>query len=97
MLQVTQNAVNVLKDARERAGAPADAGVRIERTQAESDGSRPRQVLITLGFTNQPAPQDQTIEKDGMKVFVSSDLVEPLSERVLDVQTTDEGTQLMFR
>ncbi|MGH7987984.1 MAG: hypothetical protein ACREQX_17105 [Candidatus Binataceae bacterium] len=97
MLQVTQDAINVLKEARERAGAPQDAGVRIERTEAENDGSRARQILITLGFTNQPAPQDQTIDTEGMKVFVSSDLVEPLSERVLDADTGEDGTQLLFR
>lgn len=89
MLQVTQEATAILKEARSRSGAPPEAGVRVqveENTKA-----------VQLNFQKDPEPTDQTIATPDLRFFVAQELVEPLSERVLDVKATSQGPQLAFR
>lgn len=95
MLQVTQAAAVILKRARERTGMGPTAGVRLKRAEQSDEQSDKK--LIGLDFTDTPENGDETIEQEEITVYVASDLVEPLSNRVLDVETTEQGTQLLFR
>jgi Fe-S cluster assembly iron-binding protein IscA len=91
MLQVTQEATAVLMEARSRSGAPPEAGLRIQ-TQRSEDSTK-----VVLNFQKEPEPTDQTIETPELRVFVASELVEPLSNRVLDVSASHGQPELMFR
>jgi Fe-S cluster assembly iron-binding protein IscA len=93
MLQVTQAAAVVLKQARERTGMAPNAGARLSRVKQSENSEQ----IIGLNFTQDPETGDETIEQQDLKLYVSSDLVEPLSERTLDVEATKEGLQLLFR
>lgn len=95
MLQVTPTAAAILKQARDRTGMGSNAAVRLK--PAEQPGRTDSEKLIGLDFTEDPEDGDQTIEQEDLKLYVASDLVEPLSERVLDAETTERGTQLLFR
>ncbi|MGH7856034.1 MAG: hypothetical protein ACREQY_01800 [Candidatus Binatia bacterium] len=92
MLQVTQEATTILKEVRDRSGAPAEAGVRIQVERTEENTK-----VVQLHFQKEPEPADQTIETPELRVFVSKELVEPLSNRVLDAKATHRGTELTFR
>ena len=91
MLQVTQEATTILKEARNRSGAPPEAGLRVG---AEGSGENK---IVQLSFQKDPEPTDQTIETPDLPVYVADELVEPLSDRVLDVKATPQGTQLVLR
>lgn len=95
MLQVTPTAAAILKQARDRNGMGSNTGVRLK--PAEQPGRTDNEKLVGLDFTEKPEDGDQMIEQEDLKVYVASDLVEPLSERTLDAETTDQGTQLLFR
>lgn len=92
MLQVTLEAMAVLKEARSLSGAPAEAGLRIHKRQSTEDLE-----LVEFDFQKDPEPADQTIEVADLRVFVSEELVGPLSRRVLDVQATPQGPALTLR
>lgn len=94
MLQVTEAAVNVLKDLRRDAEVPGDAAIRIQMMQSEQDARQG----IGFIFVEGPEQGDEVVaEQEDMSVFVSSDLATPLSEAVLDAQPTDGGAMLVLR
>lgn len=92
MLQVTEAAAAVVETMRQQAGAPEQAGVRIQLTQTD-DG----QEGIGLAFREEPEQGDEITEQSGIKVFVQQELTDTLSEATLDARTTEEGTELVVR
>lgn len=91
-MQVTESATAVLKQARTDVGAPPDSGVRLERVQAEQ-----ARTGIKVEFAQEPEQGDEIIEQAGLRIFVSGDLVDVLSERVLDADMTPNGPELSLR
>lgn len=92
LLQVSDNAVNALEEARRGQGVPSDHGVRIG-TQPDESG----QVSVTLGFVEAPAEGDQVTEAAGTEVYVAQELAEPLAQSLVDVEDTDQGAQLVIK
>lgn len=92
MLQLSDTAVSVLKEARTEAGAPEDAGVRLESVANEHEVAK-----VRIEFAEEPEQGDEVFEESGLRVFLSSKLVEPLSDRVLDAEITSEGPHLALR
>lgn len=95
MLKVTNQAAEILKAARTNAGASGDAGLRIRR--AEPPTSNGDAIALAFTFSDEPEPEDGTVEQEGLRVFVEQSLIEPLSERTLDVRATEQGAELVFR
>lgn len=95
MLQVTQEATAALKEARSRSGAPPEAGVRL-RTPGNTEDAEDTKV-VQLAFQRDPEPGDEMTGTPDLRVFVAKELIEPLSERVLDVKPTPQGPQLTLR
>lgn len=91
MLQVTSDAMTTFDQARGAQELPESVGVRIY-AQRDEQG----EVGIALAFAEEPQEGDQVTETDGTPVFVSPELAEPLAESVLDVQQTDDGTELVI-
>jgi Fe-S cluster assembly iron-binding protein IscA len=92
MLQVTQEATAVLKEARKECGAPPESGFRVR-----AEGAPDNTTVVQLSFQEDPEPTDQTIETPELRVFVAKELVEPLADRVLDVSGRHDGPRLTLR
>lgn len=92
MLQITGAAQDAMRQMRSQSEAPEEAAIRIQLMSAgEQQG-------LGLAFTSGPEQDDaQVADEDDLKVYVSPDLVEPLSDAVIDAQATDQGTQLLVR
>ena len=93
MLKVTSEAAYILKAAREGAGASPTSGLRIRHSETAEEGS----LAIRMGFQEDPEPTDQTMEQDGLRVFVANEVADSLSDRTLDVEATEHGAELLFR
>lgn len=91
MLEVTDSAVEIMKEARESVGAPEDAGARLTNVATEQGDT------VRVEFADKPEQGDQVIEESGLRVFVSDDLIEPLNERTLDATVTPSGRKLALR
>jgi Fe-S cluster assembly iron-binding protein IscA len=92
VLEITQGAVAVLKDLRASTEIPDDADARIQVVTNESGES------IGLMFTDGPQEGDQVVVEEGdLKVLVAGELAETLEQSVLDVRTSEAGTQLELR
>ncbi|MGH7913291.1 MAG: hypothetical protein ACREPW_01395, partial [Candidatus Binataceae bacterium] len=74
-------------------GAADDAGIRI-RTGVMANES---ETSVGFAFSNEPDPDDEEFEQDGLRIFVEDTLVQPLDGRTLDVREAAEGTELVFR
>ena len=94
MLTVTEKAVDVLKAAKSTQGAPPEAGIRILQ------GSVPngkQGLAVSLAISEDPAPDDEEFEQNGLRIFVQETLIEPLDGRTLDVREAEDGPELIFR
>jgi iron-sulfur cluster assembly protein len=93
MLTVTKEAVALLKDAKTAEGAADEAGIRIRR------GVTANESKISIGFaiSDEPDPDDEEFEQEGLRIFVEDVLIEPLDGRTLDVSEAIEGTEFVFR
>ena len=93
MLTVTKKAVELLKAAKTVEGAAEDAGIRILRGVAANESK----ISVGIAISDEPDPDDEEFEQDGLRIFVEGVLVEPLAGRTLDVRGAAEGTELVFR
>lgn len=91
MLQVTEAAVSILRQAVERPEVPGTA-IRIEPVQTPTG-------TPGIGFQPVTGPNEGDAEGQapGIDVFVAPELSEPLDEAVLDARQTPEGTELFVR
>ncbi|MGH7855923.1 MAG: hypothetical protein ACREQY_01235 [Candidatus Binatia bacterium] len=91
MLTMTHDAASIVDSAREEQGVPEDYGLRIY-PQLTSDG-----VTIGLSFASQPTEGDQVAVSEGQRIFVASELVDQLSDAVIDAHPTPDGTGLVLK
>ena len=94
MLTVTKKAAAFLKVAKAAEGATRGAGIRLRRDAMPYESGKP-----SVGFTisEEPDPDDEEFEQEGLRIFVEDALVEPLDGRTLDVRDANDGLQLVFR
>jgi Fe-S cluster assembly iron-binding protein IscA len=94
MLQITPSAATLLKEVRAGNDVPDSAALRIEAVRTPD----PAEAEIGFRFTEGPETGDQTVtEEPDLRVYVSSELVLPLSEAVLDTVDTPAGRELQLR
>ena len=92
MLQITDAAMNILRQVRAASEAPDEASARFALTQ-EGD-----QQGIGFMFAEDPVEGDQKVADDGeLEVFVAPELVDPLSDAVVDATSTERGPELLLR
>ncbi len=92
MLQITPGAAALLTELRDGQDVPETFGVRVF-----PESTQPGEVTIGLGFTEEPAADDQVTEQDGLKVFVAQELAAPLDDAAIDVSQDDGASRLVFR
>jgi Fe-S cluster assembly iron-binding protein IscA len=89
VLQVTESAVSVLREARTAQQVPESYGLRVFAQPDESG-----QPALALAFAEQPVEGDQVSEQAGTEVYVAPELAEPLADHLLDTEQTPEGVAL---
>ena len=94
MLTVTKEATDLLKAAKAADGAPQDAGIRIVRGEIANDSEKPAVVGVVI--SDDPEPEDEEFEQDGLRIFVQDVLIEPLEGHILDVRYADGEPELVF-
>lgn len=92
MLQLSQSAATALAEAREEQDLPEDTGVRVSAESA-SEG----EVALSLSFSDEPAEGDQVSEQEGTRLFVAPEVAGSLAESVIDIEETNQGSQLVVR
>ena len=93
MIKVTRKAAALLKAAKAEQGAAQDAGIRIRSDPTPDDS----QIAVGFAVSDDPDPNDEEFEQEGLRIFLEEDLVEPLEGRRLDVIDANEGLKLVFR
>lgn len=97
MLEVTRKAAALLKAAKAAEGAPPESAIRI-RTGKNAEDPTDRELSVGFTIADRPSPGDETVEQDGLRIFVEERLVESLDGRTLDVWNEgDQGPELVFR
>ena len=94
MLTVTKKAAAVLKAAKAAEGAASDAGIRIRKDAMLGDSGM---LAIGLDITDEPEPDDEEFELQGLRIFVDEALIEPLDGRTLDVRDDNDELELIWR
>ena len=97
MLQVTTRAAAVLKEARAQRGFPEYFGLRVESRQADPSRQSDSSGGLRLEFSEEPVEGDQIGETEGLRVFVSPEIAEPLAEMAIDARDTPSGSDLVMR
>ena len=92
MLQITHDAAEFIRTAREQAGLSDQALLRIDRGPERSDGS-----ALQLGFVDVMADGDQVSESEGIAVCAPARLAEALDDKILDVQQAADRVGLVLR
>lgn len=79
MLTLTDQAVDVVRSLTQSPTAPEHAGLRVA---PGGDG-------LELSIVGDPAPGDDVIDEDGVRVFVEQQASQLLDEQTLDAAVTD--------
>jgi Fe-S cluster assembly iron-binding protein IscA len=91
MLQVTEAAASILRQAIERPEVPGTA-IRIQPVQTPAG-----EPSISFQPVTSPNEGDAEGQAPGLDVFVAPELSDPLDQAVLDTRQTQEGTELFVR
>jgi Fe-S cluster assembly iron-binding protein IscA len=93
MLTLTKKAAALLKAEKAAEGAADDAGIRILRGVMPDDSD----IAVEFTISDEPDPDDEEFEQEGLRIFVEDALVEALDGRTLDVREADDGPEFVFR
>jgi len=94
MLTVTKKAAALLKAAKAAEGAADGAGIRLRMGAIPDDSDK---VAIGLAICEEPDPNDEEFEQEGLRIFLEEELVETLENRILDVTDANDELKLVFR
>src|SRR5258708_27823401 len=97
MLTITKEAANLLTALKVSQGAPDDAGIRILSRDVANGSNGSGKVAVEFAISDDPAPDDEEFEQEGLRIFVEDALVETLEESILDVHYASEGPELVWR
>ncbi len=84
MLALTENAQTVIRDLTGQPELPDSAGLRISPAP-EGTGE------LRLSLEPEPAPGDEVIDTDGVRVFLEPNTAGLLADQTLDAQVNDSG------
>ena len=80
-IQVTDEAIDVLKNSLEIASHdPSRIGVRLRGARALGGGFQ-----VQVEFAEQPDPDDEVVEKDGVRLFVGREVLETYPDALVAV------------
>ncbi len=91
MLDITPEATDVVREIRDQRGLPEETGLRVFSDSAD-DG----QQVVRLGFIEEPLAGDQVTGPDEARLFIAPELVDMLSDSVLDVEGNGAEQKLVL-
>ncbi len=92
MLEITEAAMDALKQLRTESEASGEASARF---QPMATGTEQR---IGFAFSDDPVQGDQKVADDGqLKVYLAPELTDPLTDAVVDARASGQGTELFLR
>lgn len=83
MLNMTDNAVLVIRDLANQQDVAEDGGVRI--------AADPEAGSLTVELVARPAEGDHVVDNQGARIFLDSDAAELLGDASVDATVDDEG------
>jgi Fe-S cluster assembly iron-binding protein IscA len=86
MLTLTESAAAVIHELTSQPGMPADTGLRIAPSSANSDGP-----AFAVSLSEGPSPQDEVVETREARVFLEPEIAGQLADKVLDALVDDTG------
>ncbi|MGN6377744.1 MAG: Fe-S cluster assembly protein HesB [Gaiellales bacterium] len=86
-MTLTHSATDVIRDLVESSQLPETGGLRMELSDPDMNGSE-RGLAVSLA--EQPAPDDEVLDEDGVHVFLTPQVASLLGDKELDA-TVDEG------
>ncbi len=92
MLQLSDQAAVALEAVRHSEGIPESHGTRLSPSRHPGG-----ELAIRLEFVEEAEESDQVARQAGTEVYVDSELTEPLSNALMDVEETGEGLAFVFR
>ena len=93
MFEVTSRAAAALAQSRSTIGLNDTIAIRISASESGNGSSAGYQ----LRFASHPSAGDVVVESAGTRVFLASELVEPLETSVLDTVDTPQGEKLVLK
>ena len=91
MITITHDAAQALSNARTASGASDRCGVRFFTVQTPERGQ-----ALAFDFVEQPEPQDEVTEQEGMPVYVDPALAGVVGDSTLETREADGQTQLVL-
>ncbi len=92
MLQVSESAAEMLKQARSSQDLPESYGVRVFGEPGDNG-----QLEVALAFTEAPEDGDEVTEQSGTTVYVAPEVAAPLADSTLDLEETSQGEGLVLK
>lgn len=92
MITITHDAAHALANARAASGASHGCGVRFFVVQTPEQGK-----ALAFDFVEEPEPQDEVAEQQGMPVFIERDLAGVIGDSTLEARETEGRTELVLR
>ena len=96
MLTVTKEATVFLKVTKAAEGARENAGIRIGILRGEASNN-PKKPTVGFKISDDPEPDDEELEQDGLRIFVEDVLIEALDGHILDVRYASDEPKLVLR
>jgi iron-sulfur cluster assembly protein len=84
MLTLTDQAVAAIRNLTTRPGLPAQTGLRIAQTEADTGG-------LALSLSDGPQAGDRVIEETDVQVFLQPEAAATLEDKELDAQISEDG------
>lgn len=94
MLELTTRAVVVLADMRQKQQIPDHFGLRVALGSTEDEDG---QFALRLSWAEVPAAADEVSEHGGVRLFVASELAQPLADKSLDVDMKAPASETRLR
>ncbi len=91
MLALTQDAATAIRDLISSAPIPESGGLRIAATPQDDGRSG-----LELALVEEPAEADEVVEAEEARLFLEPAAAAALDDKVLDVQTREEGQGVIF-
>lgn len=91
MLQLSDNAAAALESIRESQGIPDEQGTRLTADESPNGG-----MTLRLEFVEEVPESDELVEQAGTEIHLDQRVVEPLSDTIMDVRSTEGGLAFVF-
>jgi Fe-S cluster assembly iron-binding protein IscA len=86
MLTLSESAATAIRELSSQPGMPTRAGLRIVPNQENTGGP-----AFAASLSAGPSPQDQVVESGQARVYLESQVVEPLEDKVLEADVDEQG------